>query len=115
MLQGTLRVNRQREAVVFDCALGEVTFRYAAAITMPELKNQRRSVGTLVGEVESSRVLGVGELRVRLGVLDNQLGDDDLDAQLALMRQVAVMGDDDYAASLVGRADQTQCSSGLAS
>ena len=64
---------------------------------MPELKNQRRSVGTLVGEVESSRVLGVGDLRVWLGVLDNQFGDDDLDAQLAVMWQVAIVGDDDEA------------------
>lgn len=79
-MPSTPGVNLQREAVVFDCALGEVALRYAAAITVPELKNQRHGVGGLVGEVESSRVLGVGELRVRFGVLDDQLGDDDLDA-----------------------------------
>ncbi len=114
LLQRTLCVNRQRVAVVFGCAPGKVTFRHAAAISMPELKDQRRSIGGLVGEVESSRVLGVGELWVRLGVLDDQLGDDDLNAALAVMHQVAIMGDDDDAAPLVVRADQFQCSSGLA-
>ena len=62
LLQNPLGVNRQREAVIFDCALGEVGFRYAVAVTVPKLKNQGRSVDALVGEVESSRILGVGEL-----------------------------------------------------
>jgi len=44
---------------------------------MPKLKNQLLSASTLVNEMEPSRVLGIGELRVRLGVFDDQLGDDD--------------------------------------